>query len=226
MGEILNRNHIFPLGIIKLYYKIKLMIFEIFYFLLAYLIGSIPFALIISLPKGVDPRKAGSKNPGATNVARLLGKKWGALTFLGDAGKGILALALVRALSNRDFPETPYLYAGVAFFSVFGHLFSIFLRFRGGKGVATTIGTFLFLTPKAIGLSLIFFLVAVFSTGYVSLGSLIMVALLPLFIYLFRYPTEYMYIAILLGLLIWIKHKDNIIRLWKGEEKTWKKKND
>ncbi|MFN3505493.1 MAG: glycerol-3-phosphate acyltransferase, partial [Caldimicrobium sp.] len=104
--------------------------------------------------------------------------------------------------------------------------FSIFLRFRGGKGVATTIGTFLFLTPKAIGLSLIFFLVAVFSTGYVSLGSLIMVALLPLFIYLFRYPTEYMYIAILLGLLIWIKHKDNIIRLWKGEEKTWKKKND
>ncbi|MFN4197173.1 MAG: glycerol-3-phosphate acyltransferase, partial [Caldimicrobium sp.] len=74
--------------------------------------------------------------------------------------------------------------------------------------------------------SLVFFLAAVLSTGYVSLGSLIMALLLPIFIYLFRYSTDYIYIATLLGVLIWIKHKDNIIRLWKGEEKTWKKKND
>ncbi|MFN3407245.1 MAG: glycerol-3-phosphate acyltransferase, partial [Caldimicrobium sp.] len=79
------------------------MSFEAIYFLFAYFLGSIPFALIISLPKGVDPRKEGSKNPGATNVARLLGKKWGALTFLGDSGKGILALLIVKVLSNKSF---------------------------------------------------------------------------------------------------------------------------
>ncbi|MFN3406705.1 MAG: glycerol-3-phosphate 1-O-acyltransferase PlsY [Caldimicrobium sp.] len=202
------------------------MRFETIYFILAYLIGSIPFALIVSLPMGVDPRKAGSKNPGATNVARLLGKKWGALTFLGDSGKGILALLIIKALSNKAFYEDPNLYAWVAFFAVLGHLFSIFLKFRGGKGVATTIGTFLILTPKAMFFSLVFFLVAILLTGYVSVGSLLLVILLPVFIYLFKYPTEYIYVGGLLGLLIWIKHKDNLIRLLKGEEKTWKKKND
>ncbi|MGB9761069.1 MAG: glycerol-3-phosphate 1-O-acyltransferase PlsY [Caldimicrobium thiodismutans] len=195
-----------------------------FYFLLAYLLGSIPFALIIALPQGIDPRKEGSKNPGATNVARLLGKKWGILTFLGDSGKGILALYLVKLLTSLEFKENPFLYAGVAFFSVFGHLFSIFLKFKGGKGVATTIGTFLILTPKALFPSLVVFAVAVYVTNYVSVGSLLGVALLPLFIYLFDYPSEYVYTGTILAILIWIKHKDNIKRLLRGEEKTWKKK--
>jgi len=194
------------------------------YFLLAYLLGSIPFALIIALPQGVDPRKEGSKNPGATNVARLLGKKWGILTFLGDSGKGILALFLVKFKTSLDFSEAPLLYAGCAFFSVFGHLFSVFLKFKGGKGVATTIGTFLVLTPKALFPSLAVFVLAVYITNYVSVGSLLTTAILPLFIYLFRYPSEYVYCGILLAILIWIKHKDNIKRLLKGEEKTWKKK--
>ncbi|MFN4132448.1 MAG: glycerol-3-phosphate 1-O-acyltransferase PlsY [Caldimicrobium sp.] len=198
----------------------------VFFFLLAYLLGSIPFALIIALPQGVDPRREGSKNPGATNVARLLGKKWGLLTFLGDAGKGIIALSLVKILTGTDFEKDPFLYAGVAFFSVLGHLFSIFLKFRGGKGVATTIGTFLLLTPKAMFLSLIFFFLALYFSGYVSLGSLLGTALLPLFIYLFNYPSEYIYISLILGILIWIKHKDNIKRLLQGKEKTWKKTND
>lgn len=196
----------------------------IFYFLLAYLLGSIPFALVISLPQGVDPRKEGSKNPGATNVARLLGKKWGFLTFLGDSGKGIAALYLTKILSSLDFEEAPFLYAGVAFFSVLGHLFSVFLKFRGGKGVATTIGTFLILTPKALIPALFLFFLTVYLTNYVSLGSLLASALLPLFIYLFKYPSEYLYSGIALTILIWIKHKDNIKRLLKGEEKTWKKK--
>ncbi|MFN3921930.1 MAG: glycerol-3-phosphate 1-O-acyltransferase PlsY [Caldimicrobium sp.] len=195
----------------------------IFYFLLAYLLGSIPFALIIALPQGVDPRREGSKNPGATNVARLLGKKWGLLTFLGDAGKGIIAIGLVKILTGTNFEKDSFLYAGVAFFSVLGHLFSIFLKFKGGKGVATTIGTFLLLTPKAMFLSLIFFFLALYFSGYVSLGSLLGTALLPLFIYLFNYPSEYIYISLILGILIWIKHKDNIKRLLQGKEKTWKK---
>ncbi len=193
------------------------------YFLLAYLLGSIPFALVIALPKGVDPRKEGSKNPGATNVARLLGKKWGILTFLGDSGKGIVALYLTKILYGAPLKMLPF-YAGVTFFSVLGHLFSVFLKFKGGKGVATTIGTFLILTPKALIPALFFFFLAVYITNYVSVGSLLTTALLPLFIYLFHYPSEYVYCSVILAILIWIKHKDNIKRLLKGEEKTWKKK--
>jgi len=193
------------------------------YFILAYLLGSLPFALIVALPQGVDPRKEGSKNPGATNVARLLGKKWGLLTFLGDAGKGILALLLTYLFTGKRFTEAPTLYSGVAFFAVLGHLFSIFLKFKGGKGVATTIGTFLVLTPKAMLSALLIFLISVYFTNYVSVGSLLSTALLPLFIYFFHYPSEYIYSSILLTILIWIKHKDNIKRLIRGEEKTWKK---
>lgn len=193
------------------------------YFLLAYFLGSIPFALIVSLPQGVDPRKAGSGNPGATNVARLLGKKWGFITFLGDAGKGIIALFLVKIFSSQGFEENPLLYAGVALSAILGHLYSPFLKFRGGKGVATTIGTFLVLTPKALLTVLPVFLIAVYVSGFVSVGSLLSVALLPLLIYLYGYPIEYTHCAIILAPLIFWKHRENIKRLMRGEEKTWRK---
>lgn len=192
-------------------------------FFLSYVLGSIPFALVISLPQGVDPRKAGSKNPGATNVARLLGKKWGILTFIGDSGKGILAL-LLASLFLKDLPYSKeFIFAGVGFFAVLGHLFSVFLKFKGGKGVATTIGVFLFLTPEAMLAGLCLFIIAVALSGYVSVGSLLTTASLPFLIYLFHYPSEYIITSALLAFLIWIKHKDNIKRLLKGEEKTWKK---
>ncbi len=195
----------------------------IFLFFFSYLLGSIPFALIVALPQGVDPRKAGSGNPGATNVARLLGKKWGILTFLGDSSKGIIALLIAMAFSDKiPYPKEVIL-AGTAFFAVLGHLFSIFLKFKGGKGVATTIGVFLLLTPKAMLISLIIFLIAVFISNYVSVGSLLATALLPLNIFLLKYPSEYIICSFCLAILIWIKHKDNIKRLLKGEEKTWKK---
>jgi len=195
----------------------------IFLFFFSYLLGSIPFALLVALPQGVDPRKEGSKNPGATNVARLLGKKWGIVTFLGDSLKGVFALLI--AFSFLD--EIPYpkdlILAGTAFFAVLGHLFSIFLKFKGGKGVATTIGVFLVLTPKAMLISLAIFLIAVFFSNYVSVGSLLATALLPINIFLMNYSSEYIICSSLLTILIWIKHKDNIKRLLKGEEKTWKK---
>ncbi len=189
----------------------------------AYFLGSIPFALIIALPQGIDPRKEGSKNPGATNVARLLGKKWGFLTFLGDSGKGILALLIAFLLTPYLAFSKELILAGAGFFSILGHLFSIFLKFRGGKGVATTIGVFLILTPKAIFLSLLIFLLGVALSGFVSVGSLLATASLPIFIYFFNYPKIYFYISIVLSLLIWFKHRENIKRLLKGEEKTWKR---
>jgi glycerol-3-phosphate acyltransferase PlsY len=197
------------------------------FFLLAYLLGSIPFALVVSLPQGVDPRKAGSKNPGATNVARLLGKKWGVITFLGDLGKGIIALFIAKFATGLSFQEAPSLYAGVALFAVLGHMYSLFLKIKGGKGVATTIGTFLVLTPLPSLLSLIFFLLMVYLTNYVSVGSLTFSLVLPILIYFFNYPKEYFFISLALTLLIWIKHRDNIKRLLKGEENpwNWKRKN-
>jgi len=195
----------------------------IFLFLISYLLGSIPFALLVALPQGVDPRKEGSKNPGATNVARLLGKKWGIITFIGDSSKGIFALLLAFFLfKNLPYPKELVL-AGAGFFAVLGHLFSVFLKFKGGKGVATTIGIFLILTPKAMLLSLAIFFFAVLLSGYVSVGSLLATALLPLNIFIFGYPSEYIICSSILAILIWIKHKDNIKRLLRGEEKTWKK---
>lgn len=199
----------------------------IFLFFFSYILGSIPFALIVSLPQGVDPRKEGSKNPGATNVARLLGKKWGILTFIGDSSKGIIALLVASLFLDKIPYPKDFVLAGTAFFAVLGHLFSIFLKFKGGKGVATTIGVFLFLTPKAMVISLIVFLIAVGISNYVSVGSLLATALLPLNIFLLNYPSEYIICSLFLVILIWIKHKDNIKRLLKGEEKTWRKmKND
>lgn len=195
----------------------------IFLYFFSYLLGSIPFALLVSLPQGVDPRKEGSKNPGATNVARLLGKKWGIITFLGDSLKGIFALFIAYLfLEKIPYPKELVL-AGTAFFAVLGHLFSIFLKFKGGKGVATTVGVFLVLAPKAMLISLIIFFIAVFISNYVSVGSLLATALLPLNIFLINYPSEYSICSFFLAILIWIKHKDNIKRLLKGEEKTWRK---
>ena len=201
------------------------MAWEIFlFYFFSYLLGSIPFALVVSLPQGVDPRKAGSKNPGATNVARLLGKKWGLITFLGDAGKGITALLIASHFLKNTQLSKELILAGVGFFAVLGHLFSVFLKFKGGKGVATTIGVFLLLTPKAMFTGLALFLLTVSVTGFVSAGSLITTFVLPFLIYAFGYPQEYVLCSALLGVLIWIKHKDNIKRLLKGEEKSWKKK--
>ena len=197
----------------------------IFLYIFSYLLGSIPFALLVSLPQGIDPRKEGSKNPGATNVARLLGKKWGIVTFLGDAGKGVLALVLAFFLIRNDPNINKELVlTGVGFFAVLGHLFSVFLKFEGGKGVATTIGIFLFLTPKAMLVGLVIFAIAVVITGFVSVGSLLTTFCLPFLIYFFHYPKSYVLCSIGLGILIWFKHKDNIKRLLEGKEKSWKKK--
>jgi len=190
----------------------------------SYLLGSIPFALIVSLPQGVDPRKAGSKNPGATNVARLLGKKWGIVTFLGDASKGILAIIFAGFLSSKLPYPKDLVVAGAGVFAVLGHMFSVFLRFKGGKGVATTVGVFLYLTTKAMLVSLILFVIATGITGFVSVGSLAIATSLPIIIKLFHYPSPYFVSSLILGAFIWIKHKDNIKRLLRGEEKTWKKR--
>ncbi|NPA49037.1 MAG: glycerol-3-phosphate 1-O-acyltransferase PlsY [Thermodesulfobacteria bacterium] len=195
---------------------------EYLIFVLAYLLGSIPTALLVAKPFGIDPREHGSRNLGATNVARLLGKKWGLLTLLGDMGKGILPMLLALKIFEGH-PEKDLLVAGTGFFAFLGHLFPLYLRFRGGKGVATATGVFLVLCPKALGVALLLFVLAVKFSGFVSVGSLLASALMPLLIYFFCPKKPYILAATLMALLIWIKHKDNIRRLLRGEEKSWKK---
>ena len=191
-------------------------------FVLAYLMGSIPTALLVARPFGIDPRKHGSRDLGATNVARLLGKKWGLLTLLGDMGKGILPMLLAKHFLSGH-PEAHWFVARAGFFAFLGHLFPIYLKFRGGKGVATATGVFLVLCPLAVLIDLGIFILAVKLTGFVSVGSLLASALMPALIYSICPEKAYVTVAIVMAVLIWIRHQANIRRLLRGEEKSWKR---
>ncbi|MFQ5673507.1 MAG: glycerol-3-phosphate 1-O-acyltransferase PlsY [Nitrospinales bacterium] len=179
----------------------------------AYLLGAIPCGVLIARASNIDIREHGSGNIGATNVARTLGKKQGLLTLAGDCAKGLIAaLAAERLLDN----PTAIAVAGV--FAVAGHLFSIFLKFRGGKGVATGLGVFIVLMPLAAMASIAVFTLAVAVSRYVSLGSILGALSLPLFGALFDAPLPYICAAVAVGLSITMKHHDNIRKLWAGTE--------
>lgn len=196
---------------------------NLFLIILSYLLGSIPFGLIIGKLAGIDVRQAGSKNIGATNVSRLLGKKLGALTLCCDVAKGYFPMLLANFLLPDN--ETKIYWVSLCgIFGVIGHIFPVFLRFNGGKGVATALGVFLFLSPLAILASLAVFVVAVGITGFVSVGSLLSSALVPFWIWLFGGPQVSIGASIIVALLIWLKHHENIVRLLSGKEKTWRKK--
>ncbi|WP_043644715.1 glycerol-3-phosphate 1-O-acyltransferase PlsY [Fundidesulfovibrio putealis] len=186
---------------------------------LAYLAGSFPFGLFIAQAAcGIDPRAAGSKNIGATNVARLCGTKLGVATLLLDALKGFVPVAVAWQMSDSGwFP------ALTALACVCGHMFPVFLHYKGGKGVATTIGAFLALAPGAIVVSGILCAGAIAATGFVSVGSLLLAASLPFTVLWLGKSGIVTVTLVIAGLVIW-KHKENISRLLTGEEKPWKKK--
>lgn len=186
---------------------------------LSYLAGSIPFGLLLGKLAGIDVRKEGSGNIGATNVSRLAGKKVGALTLLLDAAKGYLPMLIAREMGFEA--EVVMLCGGAAFV---GHLFPLYLRFRGGKGVATAVGIFLYLSPLALAICLVAFVAAVALTGYVSVGSLLAAALMPIVIFWQQGSGDCLLLALFVSLLIWLKHRSNIGRLLRHEEKSWKKK--
>lgn len=199
------------------------MIMQIFFLLLSYLVGAIPFGLVIGKIVGADVREQGSKNIGATNVSRVLGKKLGFLTLLCDLAKGILPMAIAsHFLPESDQKVIWVSMCGVT--AVVGHMYPIYLKFKGGKGVATGLGVFLFLSPLSIAISLVIFIGIVWSTGYVSAGSLAASALIPLWLLLFDAHWVVILAAAIIALLIWVKHHENIGRLIRGEEKSWKKK--
>jgi len=188
----------------------------------SYCIGAIPFGLMVGRLAGIDVRDSGSKNIGATNVARLLGKKLGFITLVLDCLKGFLPIFVAsRLLPDGPNRELILLLCGIL--AVVGHMFPVYLGLKGGKGVATGLGVFLFLSPPAIGISCIVFFGAVFLSGFVSVGSLLASGLFPLWLWLLGEPGGAVVTGSVIALLIWIKHHENIARLLKGREKSWKK---
>ncbi len=183
----------------------------------SYLLGSIPFGyILLRIFRGQDVRQTGSGNIGATNVARS-SPMLGILTLLLDALKGAAAVAVTRAL----FPDQMMLAAIAALFAILGHAFPVWLRFRGGKGVATGLGSFLMLAPKIVLIALGIFVVMVFAFRYVSLASIVTVALFPLLAWLLKEygntPVVLVFMAAASALII-AKHGGNIRRLLAGTE--------
>jgi len=189
---------------------------------IAYLIGSIPTAYIFGrLLKGIDIRQYGSGNIGATNVFRVIGRFPGILVLFIDIMKGFVCATYVANLFMYISPVTrPQLYsvlAGLA--AIAGHNWTLFLRFRGGKGVATSAGVVIGLIPKIFWLGFLVWCIIFSVTGFISLASIVASVSIPLFTLVFGAPTEIVIFMSILCLVIVYKHRSNIKRLQKGEEK-------
>ena len=180
----------------------------------AFLLGSFPTGVVVACAKGVDLRKVGSGNIGTTNVGRALGRGWAALVLLIDAGKGALPVVLAAGL----FEQT-WLPAAAGLVAALGQVFSVFLKGRGGKGVATSLGAGLALAPLP-ALACVVVWVALFAAFRISsIGSLAAVASFPTFLWLFRAGSfANLTFAAAVALLVFWRHKDNIRRLVRGEE--------
>ncbi|HYE64149.1 MAG TPA: glycerol-3-phosphate 1-O-acyltransferase PlsY [Pyrinomonadaceae bacterium] len=195
----------------------------------AYLLGSIPFGyLIVRAKEGADVRETGSGGTGATNVSRRAGRLAGVITLLLDAAKGAMAVLLARWLLTPDFSFNWWVTAA-AVIAVLGHIFPVWLGFRGGKGVATGLGIFLILSPLAVACAAAVFILIVWATRYVSLGSITATAVFPLCVWLLSSsvrPTAnfapLITAAIIGGALIIFMHRANIERLIRGTESRLK----
>ena len=182
--------------------------------MLGYALGAVPFGIVVSralrLP---DPRTVGSRNVGFTNVLRVSGIKPGVLTLLGDMGKGwVIGWAAMQWLHTESFIMV------AALSPIVGHIFSPFLSFKGGKDVATALGSVLGLSPSIGTLLLVIWLGAVGIWRYSSGGALAAFGLFPVVAIVNEQRQEFLIFAIVVSTLVWIKHKDNIVRLWKGTE--------
>lgn len=191
----------------------SLAVFIIFV-VIAYLLGSIPSGILVARALGgVDPRTIGSKNIGATNVSRSAGKRAGVITLLGDLLKGAIPTFIAFRLNHDPLFVS---LVGIAAFA--GHLFPIYLKFKGGKGVATACGVMLVICPLAILLSALVFFIIVGIKKYVSLASIISAGMLPVFLSFSPRGKDYVFMGVAISVLIIIKHKENIKRLIEGTE--------
>jgi glycerol-3-phosphate acyltransferase PlsY len=182
---------------------------------IAYLLGAIPFGyLLVKWTTGADVRAGGSGNIGATNVLRTAGRMAGVATLLLDIGKGYLAVWIAGRLSNHDVVSM-----SVAALAVMaGHAYPVFLKFKGGKAVASFVGAFLCLTPMALGAVLVVFVVVVAWTRHISMGSIVSAATFPLAVWLMNKNFTMLAAGLVAGLFIIYKHSSNIRRLHDGTE--------
>lgn len=194
---------------------------EILWVIISFFCGSIPFAVVIAKTfKGIDPRTEGSKNPGTTNVARLCGLPYGIATLICDILKGTLPVYLSMYLFDRtDYDWLPSVCAFMAFL---GHIKSPFLQFHGGKGVATGIGVLIPLAFTPLLTAVVFCVLVIAATGYVSAGALTLYSTLPFCYYFFGKSHWIPLSLIMLATVVWT-HRENIKRLLRGEEKSWRK---
>ena len=184
---------------------------------IGYFIGSIPFSFIVSKYLGkIDIREHGSGNSGATNVFRTLGKKAGLLAFLGDFIKGIMAASIGLIYFDTN---GALICAGMA---IIGHCYPVWLKFKGGKGVATSAGMIMTLTPLVGAVLIVFQLSLLFKTRLMSLASITASALYPVMVFAFGYPMEYVAYSAFIGLFVIYRHRANLVRLMNRTESKLK----
>lgn len=179
----------------------------------AFLVGSIPCGVLVARVKGIDLKKVGSGNIGATNVLRTTGKWPALITLAGDMLKGVIPVAVGKYVMNDIAAEG---FIGLS--AIVGHNFSVFLRFKGGKGVATSIGVLLVFSPKAALVTVIIWLAVILVTRYSSLGAIVSFGALPLTVYGVDYTRERLTISLIMSALLMLRHADNIKRLIQGTE--------
>ncbi|MGX6590650.1 glycerol-3-phosphate 1-O-acyltransferase PlsY [Cetobacterium ceti] len=201
------------------------MVNFIIFIIIAYLCGSIPTGIWLGKAcKGIDIREHGSKNSGATNAYRVLGAKYGIMVLILDALKGYIPLAIAHKFGING-GELVFL----GLIAILGHTFSLFLNFKGGKGVATSLGVFLYLIPNVVGILVITFIIVVYISKYISLGSVICSILLPILTAFLPMKdnvsrTPMLIITTIVGIFVVYKHKSNIGRIVKGTENKFKLK--
>jgi len=191
---------------------------------IAYVLGAIPFGyLVVKFSTGKDVRASGSGNIGATNVLRTTGKAPAAITLLLDIAKGFAAVWIAAALTEST-PASEPLWTSLAALAVMaGHAYPVFLRFQGGKAVASFIGAFLYLTPAPMLTALLLFVLVVAGTRYISAGSVIAAGTFPLGVWLILHPpVEVLLASAIAGVFIVVRHKANLERIHEGNENVFR----
>jgi len=190
----------------------------------AYLLGSISFGLLISQKvRKIDITKAGSGNIGAANVAREVGLKWGIFTLLADTLKGFMPVICAYSLLKSSAEINEALIGMIGLAALLGHQFSIYHRFKGGKGVATYLGVFLAISPISCLLCGMIFVICVWVWRYISLGSIVASLAMPLCLYFLHHSNVTIILSLIISFLVIFKHRGNIRRLVQGNERRWKK---
>lgn len=191
---------------------------------IAYLLGAIPFGYIaVKLSTGKDVRSSGSGNIGATNVLRTTGKAPAVITLVLDIAKGFAAVWIAALLTANEPADQPLWTSLAALAVMAGHAYPVFLRFKGGKAVASFVGAFLYLTPEPMLATMLLFVLIVAGTGYISAGSVIAAGTFPLGVWLILHPpVEVVVASVIAGVFIVVRHKENLERIHAGRENVFR----